>query len=161
MTSDDVSEAEQALAEHSAFEETPDGYSVTTTPFQAQVRLADAADGVYYQITVRTPTLDAAVASEDVADVVEDGWFETLQRRLADVGGAVRVSPDTPTAEIDRTTDEVVVESGFRTTNPSRGASDAKALVHYVEGTFVEGIIPGYTYRDPVASLRERARSRG
>ncbi len=161
MTTDDVSKAEQALAEHRAFEETADGFVVTTTPFEAHVRLANASDGVEYQITVRLPTLDAAVANEDVAAVVEDGWFETLDRRLEDAGGAVRVTPEPPTAEINRTTDEVIVESGFQTSNPSRGASDAKALVHYVEGTYVEGIIPGYTYRDPVASLRERARSRG
>lgn len=161
MTADDVSQAEQALARHGAFEETADGYSVTTTPFQALVRLANSGDSVYYQMTVRMPMLDAAVASEEVAAVVEEGWFETLKRRLEDVGGAVRVTPEGPTATIDRTTEEVVVESGFHTTDPSLGATDAKALVHYVEGTYVEGIIPGYTYRDPVASLRERARSRG
>lgn len=161
MTGDDVSEAARALAEHSAFEETAEGYSVTTTPFQAHVRLANSGDGVEYQITVRLPTLDAAVANEDVAAVVHDGWFETLQRRLEDADGAVRVSPESPSAELDQATNEVVVESGFRTKNPDRGATDAKALVHYIEGTYVEGIIPGYTYRDPVATLRERARSRG
>jgi ATP phosphoribosyltransferase len=44
----------------------------------------------------------------------------------------------------------------------SDGAADiAKAFVEYVEGTYVEGVIPGYEYADPVAGLRQRARQTG
>jgi hypothetical protein len=39
-----------------------------------------------------------------------------------------------------------------------RGVDDAAAFINYVEGTYVQGIIPGYDYREPVARLLDRAR---
>lgn len=35
---------------------------------------------------------------------------------------------------------------------------DAGAVIDYVEGTFVEGIIPGYDYGEPVTSLIQNAK---
>ena len=55
-----------------------------------------------------------------------------------------------------------MVELAFETKRgPSalaRAVEDAAALVEYVEGTYVQGVIPGYEYGDPVAGLLDRAR---
>ncbi|MFC7082541.1 DUF5813 family protein [Halorussus caseinilyticus] len=53
---------------------------------------------------------------------------------------------------------EVVVTVAFDREDPERAAEDALAIAEYVEGTWVQGIIPGYDYREPAAGLRERAR---
>jgi len=55
----------------------------------------------------------------------------------------------------------VVVEFAFTDINERRGVDDAAALVNYVEGTYVQGLIPGYEYVDPVAGLVDRARQAG
>lgn len=154
------------LAANDAFEREDGRYVVTTTAFDAAVRLGRDGDGaggtpdVRLSVTVRVPTIDSVVAGETVAPVVRDGWFETFERRLEDVGGVTRGDVDLPTARHDEAAGEVVVETSLPADRPG-AAEDAKAVVDYVEGTFVEGIIPGYTYREPAAGLVERARSAG
>ncbi|NIU71041.1 MAG: hypothetical protein GWN73_39015 [Actinobacteria bacterium] len=113
-----------------------------------------------YALEMALPTLDSVVADETVAPVVEDGWFETFERRLEDVGGALRADPGEPAVERDDRAGTVTVEATFEAARPDHGAEDAAALVGYVEGTYLEGVIPGYTYREPVAGLLERARDR-
>lgn len=155
-----VTAAERALATHAAFERTDGAFSATSTPFDATVRLAAAGAGVRYTVEMQLPTLDAVVADETVAAVVQDGWFETLHRRLEDVDGALRGEASTPRVELDERTGTVTVTASFESAQPDRGADDAAALVGYIEGTYVEGIIPGYTYREPVSGLLEAAYER-
>jgi hypothetical protein len=92
-----------------------------------------------------------------MADIVVDGWYETLERRVTDVGSIFRTSRElTPT--VTRDDDSVVVEAAFTDRNVDRGVDDASAFIDFVEGTYVQGIIPGYTYTDPVAGLLDQAR---
>lgn len=153
------SDAARALREHSAFEETADGYVCTTTPFDATVDPLPAdAEGrdAQFRVVVELPTLDAVVADETVADVVADGWFETLELRLADAYDVAEVDP-VADLEIDRGVETIVVQFHFIAWDADRGAESAKAIVNYVEGTYLQGVIPGYEYDEPVAGLLARA----
>ncbi|TMT85679.1 hypothetical protein E2L06_03350 [Haloterrigena sp. H1] len=153
---------DRALDSHDAFDRTDDGYDLTTTVFETTVTAEDAEgkrDG-RFRVTVALPTLDAAVADETVADVVEDGWFETLERRLQDVFGVAHTNTyDEPTLERDA--GEVRVHLEYTAWDASEGVEDAKALIEFVEGTYAQGIIPGYDYRGPAATLLENAQQRG
>ncbi|MFB1064299.1 DUF5813 family protein [Natrinema sp. H-ect4] len=153
---------ERELESHDAFARTDDGYDLTTTVFETTVAADDAEgkrDGRFL-VTVVLPTLDAAVADEVVAAPVENGWFETLERRLEDVFTVARTSThDDPI--IERDADEVRVRLEYTAWDAGEGADDAKALIEYVEGTFAQGIIPGYDYRGEAATLLENAQSRG
>jgi len=156
---------ERELESHDAFARTDDGYDLTTTVFETTVAADDAEgkrDGRFLVTVVVLPTLDAAVADEVVAAPVENGWFETLERRrLEDVFTVARTSThDDPI--IERDADEVRVRLEYTAWDAGEGADDAKALIEYVEGTFAQGIIPGYDYRGgEAATLLENAQSRG
>ncbi|MFB6227676.1 MAG: DUF5813 family protein [Halobacteriales archaeon] len=152
--------AERSLAGHGAFEKRGEEYAVTTTPFDATVRVDAAGEMLFYEVSVSVPTLDATVEAEEVAPVVQEGWFETFERRIEHPGGTTRVDPGPPLVTLNLESDEVHVEIGFETTAPARGTEDAKALVDFVEGTYVQGIVPGYEYRDPVAGLIQQAEDR-
>lgn len=155
-----LSAAERALATHDGFERRDEEFVATSTPFEATVQLKRAGSGVRYVVEMALPTLDAVVADESVATVVQAGWFETLERRLEDLDGALRNEPSPPSVVLDEGSSTVTVEVSFESDRPDVGADDAAALVGYVEGTYVEGVIPGYTYRDPVNGLLERAYER-
>lgn len=167
----DAEGAERALAGHGAFAREDEAFTTSTTAADARITVEETGDGTgiesgsetgaVYHVTVRVPTIDSVVAGETVAQVVREGWFETFERRLEDVGGATVSDPAPPTAEVDETADEVVVRTTVEPGRPGGGADDVKAVVDYVEGTFVEGLIPGYTYREPAAGLLDRARSSG
>lgn len=161
MTDEFVREAERALRTNDAFEGDGNEFSVVTSPFDATVRLAGAAGTVAYRVVVRVPTIDDVVRDEQVAPVVQEGWFETLERRLEDVGGVTRVEPNEPIVTLERAEGEVVIETAFETAVAAYGVEDAKAIVDYVEGTYMEGVIPGYEYRDPVAGMIHRAQNVG
>jgi len=45
--------------------------------------------------------------------------------------------------------------------NERRGVDDAGALIDFVEGTYVQGVIPGYEYTAPVSDLLSAARQQG
>lgn len=112
-----------------------------------------------FDVTVVVPMLDA-VTDDRVADVVEDGWFDTFERRVDDVSGITRRSRElAPT--VRREGSEIVVETSLTDANPGRGVKDAGAFIDFVEGTYVQGIIPGYDYTEPVAGLLSRARRQG
>jgi len=49
----------------------------------------------------------------------------------------------------------------FTLGSADRAADVAKAFVEYVEGTYVEGIVPGYSYEGKVADLVSDASSGG
>ncbi|WP_321112243.1 DUF5813 family protein [Halorussus salinisoli] len=151
---------ERAFRRHPDFEQTGENeFETPAKPFENVVTVTDTGseDDDDYRVVVRTPMLDAVVEGEEVAEVVEDGWFETLELRLDDthtVAGTDSAAPP----EVERDGDEVVVTVEFESADPERAAEDALAIAEYVEGTWVQGIIPGYDYREPAASLRENAR---
>ncbi|GGN07162.1 DUF5813 family protein [Halarchaeum nitratireducens] len=142
-----------AFAAHPTFEDAGDGaYAPTTNDWDATVVVEDGA----VTVTVRVPTLSASVTErEDVAPVVEDGWFETLALRLDDATNVTRAEArGDPTVERD---DGDVVFEATIDARPENAGDDALAVVNYVEGTWFEGIIPGYDYREGVQDLRDRA----
>lgn len=152
------------LESHDAFVPLEDGagYDLETTVFDATVTADDAEgkrDGEF-RVTVTLPTLDAAVAGETVASVVEDGWFETLERRLEDTFTVAQTSTHEDPV-VDRGADAVTVRLEYVAWDAAEGVDDAKALIEFVEGTFAQGIIPGYEYQGAAATLLENAQNRG
>ena len=158
----DVPESvERAFDYHDAFEPDGDGYLVTTTAFEGRVTAVDGPDYFSaYTVTVRVPTLDGATA-DDVGDAVEDGWFETLERRLEDAPKATRADVELETFDVERDGEDVYVTFGFEWGNADKAADIAKTFVEYVEGTYVEGIVPGYDYVGAVSNLVENASQEG
>ncbi len=151
----------RAFADHRGFEEAGiDEYVSTATPFDATVTVETAEDGrVRYTVVVRVPTL-SAVVDGDVADVVEEGWAETFELRVEDADGVTKVERGLDPA-VRHLDDELVVTVTYTDINERRGVDDAAALVTYVEGTYVQGVIPGYDYTEPVTSLLSSAKDAG
>lgn len=151
-----------AFDDHDAFEPAEEGYRVTTTVFDATVTATDA-DGIghEYTVTVRTPMLGEAIAGEAVGPAVEDGWFDTYERRLEDAAGATRARVDLNKYRLRVDDGQAVATFVFSYGDPGRAAEIAKTLVEYVEGTYVEGIVPGYDYQAPVADLLEASKTAG
>jgi hypothetical protein len=115
-------------------------------------------DGDAVAIEVRVPTLQAAT-EEDVADVVTEGWFDTFERRVADAD-SVTLADDVTVESVARDGGDIVVALALDPRD-GKAADDALALVNYVEGTWFEGVIPGYDYREDVQELRESAHQQG
>lgn len=135
-------------------------YTVTTTPFDAIVEPRPVHDRlVRFRIVVEVPMIDA-VTEDHVAEVVEEGWYDTFERRIEDIGAVTKRDRDLePSVRTDG--EAAIVTETIEDRNVSRGLDDAKAIVDYVEGTYVQGIIPGYEYTEPVSVLISRARSMG
>jgi hypothetical protein len=154
---------DRAFRDHGSFERVDgeeDVYESVTTPFEGVVSVAPADDGrVSFEVTVRVPTLDEVVDGR-VADIVEDGWYETFELRVEDVGGVTQREHDFDPA-VRRRDGTVVVEFAFEEINERRGVDDAGALVNYVEGTYAQGIIPGYDYLPPATDIVDRAKQHG
>lgn len=151
----------RAFAGHGSFEPAGDGvWTAETTPFDAEVRAEPATDGrIRFSVTVRVPTLSATTADE-IADVVEEGWIETFELRVVDVGGVTRGDHAfDPTVAVGD--DAVTVEFELTEINERRGVDDAGALINFVQGTYVQGVIPGYEYTEPVDGLLSAARQQG
>jgi len=138
------------------------GYESTSTPFEA-VADAEAVDGEWrFKMVVTVPTIGSAVEGEAVGDAVADGWYETFELRLEDAYDLVRAGrTDPPIVERDEPAGTVHATFGFATDDLRQGVDDAAAVVDYVEGTYVQGVIPGYDYGDPVARLLADARRTG
>lgn len=135
---------------HEKFEAVDGGFAPTTNDWDAVVTPVDDA----VDVTVTVPTLNAVVDGEAVADIVEDGWFETFELRVEDVDGVTYA--DTGALDVDRDDDEITVTTTVDA-RPQNAADDALAVVNYVEGTWFEGIIPGYDYTETVQAMRNRA----
>lgn len=156
----------RAFRNHGAFEADGDGrFVATSTPFEALVDPASADGGeISFEVVVRVPMLDE-VTEDDVAPVVEEGWYETLERRLHSIGGGVLSSDTDPEPTVTETVHEGTRSAEFRAAfadiDPNRGVNDAAALVDFVEGTFVQGVIPGYNYTEPVSGILAEARRAG
>jgi hypothetical protein len=150
----------RAFADHDGFEAVAaDEYASTASPFDARVTV-DADDGhVSFAVEARVPTLSAVVEG-GVADVVEEGWYETFELRVMDADGVIR-GDHALDPVVRRTDEEVVVAIEYTDINERRGVDDAAALVTFVEGTFVQGVIPGYDYTEPVTSIISSARETG
>ncbi|MDZ5809814.1 DUF5813 family protein [Halorubrum sp. AD140] len=152
----------RAFADHGSFEPADDdgAWTAETTPFDGEVRAEPTAEGrIRFVVTVRVPTL-SATAADEVADVVEDGWAETFELRVVDVGGVTR-GDHAFDPRVTIGDDEIVVEFELTDVDERRGVDDAGALIDFVEGTYVQGVIPGYEYTDPVAGLLSAARQQG
>ena len=147
----------RAFRNHSAFERTADDQFIsTTTTFEGTVDVTETEPQFVFTVESKVPLLQA-VTEEEVAEVVENGWFETFELRVRDIGGIFRIDRElSPT--VTRSAETAAVEVTLEDSNPRRGIDDAAAVIDYVEGTFVQGVIPGYTYTDPVAGILERAR---
>ncbi|KTG30291.1 DUF5813 family protein [Haloferax profundi] len=152
------SRVHRAFGDHGSFEQVDDRtFESVTTPFEGTVSVAARESGhVEFDVAVRVPMLSAVVADE-VAEIVEDGWFETFELRIEDINGVIAGGHELDPA-VRRVADEAVVQTTFADINERRGVDDAGAVIDYVEGTFVEGIIPGYEYTEPVTSILSRAR---
>ena len=149
-----------AVGDHRAFEATGElRFNSTTTTFDAAVDATVTDDGVSFAVTVTVPML-SAVTDDDLAPIVEDGWYETFERRVTDLGAIFRTGREL-TPGVTRDEGEAVVTATLTDRNIDRGVDDAAALIDFVEGTYVQGVIPGYTYTDPVAGLLEQARAAG
>ncbi|WP_049984954.1 DUF5813 family protein [Halobellus rufus] len=154
--SDAVERARRAADAEEELEETAAGeYAITTTVFDATVSVASDGAESTFDVTVRVPMLDS-VTADRVAPVVEDGWFDTFALRMADVDGALRGGDETD-VDVEREGDEAVVRVELADLDATRGAADAVAVAEYAEGTYVEGIIPGYEYTEPVTHLIQQA----
>ena len=147
--------ARSVMDDHESFERVGDEHRVTTTPFEGRVSATDGEGTTEFAVDVRVPTLDAVVEGEEVPQVIEEGWLETFELRLGDAHQATR-RLEALDPEVEREDGEVTVTFAFEEST-ERGPEEAKALVEYVEGTWVEGIIPGYEYGEPAASLLGRA----
>jgi hypothetical protein len=138
-----------------------DGFVVETTSFDGRVTASEGEKWrTDYEVTVRAPTLQAATAG-DVGPAVRDGWFETLERRLEDAPKSTRVTVELDDYTVERDDEAVVVTYRFSLGGEREAADVAKAFVEYVEGTYVEGIIPGYDYVGVVADLMNTASTGG
>lgn len=161
--------AARAFRRHDAFEpeDATDGerFIAVSTPFDAVVDATPGEGGqIAFTITVRVPMLDE-VTEDKVAPIVEEGWYETLDRRVQSIGGGVLTGDHDLTPAVTETTfagDRVAeVRASFADIDPGRGVDDAAAVVDFVEGTFVQGVIPGYDYTEPVTGILTAARRAG
>ncbi|MFB6137879.1 MAG: DUF5813 family protein [Halobacteriaceae archaeon] len=146
-----------AFDAHEDFARREDGvYDVTTATFEARAIVG----GRRVEVVCELPTIDAAVADETVPEVVGRGWFETFERRVEGVASAV-ATDDVDPVTLTLAGDTVVAESTLGTDDPADAADDALAVVNFVEGTWFQGVIPGYDYVPAVQSRREAALARG
>lgn len=149
-----MSDLESEFEAHERFEREDEVFVVVDNDWEAEVVLGVEE----YRVRVEVPTLDAVVDGA-VGETVGEGWFETFELRVADVGGVTYADP---------TAEPVVVQEGASVVveveveaRPGHSADDALAVVNYVEGTWFEGIIPGYEYVEKVQEMRERAHQQG
>ena len=161
MTDDVPDRAVEAFESHDAFERAGEWFEVTTTAFDARAA-TEATDGAAprYTLEVRAPTLQAATA-DDVGTSVLEGWFDTYERRLEDAPMAVRHDVELTERRVFEEAGDAVAVFGFERGDADQTPAIGKALAEYVEGTYVEGIVPGYEYVPPVSGLLSDARQAG
>ncbi len=151
----DESTIRDAFAAHEAFAEAATGYALTTTPVDTVVHLEDGE----VVVEVLLPTLNEVVTTEPVPAVVEESWRETMTTRLQDGYDVVHSRPATPPTFEDA--DETLAVTYRLHPEDSDIAADAKALIEFAVGTYVQSAIPGYEYDEPLRSLLASARARG
>lgn len=158
MTEDLPDRAERAFGAHEAFERNGEWFTVTTTKFDGRVTAAETDEwDIAYTLEVRAPML-SAVTADEVGPAVEDGWFDTYDRRLEDTHMAVRQDVDFSDRRVFEEADDAVAVFEFEWGNADHVPNMAKAMTEYVEGTYMEGIVPGYDYTQPVSEMLSKAR---
>ena len=146
----------QALHDHPKFEPDETAFTLTSATLQSSVTVDDGT----LRVRVWIPTLRSVISGEPPSMVVEDAWFDALERRLLN-GYDVTRSTAATEAEVKRTDTEVVVTYAIESDTPMTAVDDAKALIEYVVGTYVQGAIPGYDYEAPLGDLLRTAIDRG
>jgi hypothetical protein len=160
MSSDTPESVSSAFEAHEAFEAADSGYLLTTTVFDPTVEAVTEGAKARYTVTVCVPTLDAAT-EEDIGEVLAESWQETLTRRLEEAPKATRSRVDLDGFGVEAVSEELRIEYIFTWGNPTRAVEIAKTFAEYVEGTYVEGIVPGYDYEPPISSLLADASQSG
>ena len=151
--------AVRAFEGHEAFERDGRWFDVTTTRFGGRVTAEETDEwDIAYTLEVRAPMLSTATEGQ-VGRAVEDGWFDTYELRLEDAGMAVRQDVEFDDRRLVQEAGDAVAVFEFEWGNADHVPDMAKAMTEYVEGTYMEGIVPGYEYLPPVSELLSRARS--
>jgi len=150
-----------AVRDHDAFTEDGGTFRTETTVCEATLTATptDADRAGAFTVTVTVPSIEVAAADE-VGDAVADGWYETFALRIGDAFDVAQTG-DFDEPSVERAGGVVTATFAYRSWRADRGVADAKALVDYVEGTYLQGIVPGYDYEEPVASLVRQAAERG
>lgn len=146
----------QNVEQHAGFKAETTGYQYDRTPFENHLHVT--ADKIELQIEL--PTLDTVVADQSVPDVVEEGWQSTLRRRLGNVSHAL---PTDRSIEPEWKANDRVITVTYRfvPTRRDQPTEEIIAVYDFVEGTYLQGIIPGYEYNDPIAGMIAKASARG
>lgn len=150
-----------AFTRHGGFAVGPSGIRVETSPFRATVEIESGSATVSYTVSIEMPTLAAVVEGESVGDVVHEGWAETLARRIREAHHAAS-EIENASYDISWDREEVTAHITIRRPSAAHPPTDAiVSLVQYVEGTYLQGVIPGYDYGPPVDEMLSAARQRG
>jgi hypothetical protein len=144
--------ADRFRRRHDYEEQEPDTFAVREVKFAATVTVGERVD-----LELELPTLDGTVVGETVAPVVEEGWEETFERRVADVTGVVDPVSGPRVTVAGET---VRVRMALRAEAPDV-AEAVRHAVDFVETTWIEGIVPGYDYDERVRAIRNRALETG
>ncbi len=150
---EDTERARQALSRHDGFDTDTEPTAYQQTPFTVTTTVGETT----VIVEAGLPTLDAVVTDTDVGAAVADGWYETLALRLADVAPATKWDAADIETSVERTNKRVRAVYQFPLRYPRRVGEDIAAIAQFVEGTYLQGVIPGYEYDDPVAGLLARA----
>jgi hypothetical protein len=154
MTEISLEDIVSAIQIQNAFElvEDVEGlFTSKTTVFDAKLEINIIEKGIEFRVEMEVPTIDSIVL-EEVEPIIKEGWLETFSLRLEDIGGAVQNKFDSVEIEL-KNEKKVVIIIEFSSESINRGIGDAKAIVDYIEGTYREGIIPGFKYDKMVADL--------
>ncbi|MFC7057518.1 DUF5813 family protein [Halovenus salina] len=152
MTDTENSPAVRALSSHDAFERAGDEFRLLTVVFDTAVAVEHHASDKQYTVRVKAPTIQGAT-EDHVGDTVETDWLETFERRLADAPSATRTAVEIDDMTVEDRGKTVSVRYQFSCAEPDLGATLSKTFAEFVEGTYAEGIIPGYDYTPPVSEL--------
>ena len=145
--------AERAFDAHDAYDRDGDQYELTTITFESRVEATETDDWAHeYTVVVRPPMLSSVVDGE-VGPDLEAGWFDTFALRMEDAPGAIRDNLELDRLDVHEELGDAVVVFEVTWGNADRAPAIAKALAEYVEGTYMEGVVPGFDYTDPVDSL--------
>jgi len=151
-------EARDAFEAHDAFAPADGGYRLTTTVFDTEVTASERDDyATDFGVRVEVPTLRSAAEDGEVGDAVQSGWLDTLERRLEDAPMATRAAVDLDGFDVTTADGTVAVTYAFAFGDAAGAVEVAKTFVEYVEGTYVEGVVPGYDYGEPVTDLLSAA----
>jgi hypothetical protein len=159
MTEELPDRAARVFEANDAFERDGRWFEVTTTRFDGRVTAEEPDEwAIAYTLEVRAPMLSTAIEG-GVGSAIEDGWFDTYELRLEDAGMAVRQDLEFDEQRVFEEAGDAVAVFEFGWGNADHVPAMTKAIAEYVEGTYMEGIVPGYEYQPPVSELLSRART--